>query len=198
MKRFWGHIRTYIFRGLLAIIPIVLSFFAVQFLYLVIDKRVMGWVDQLIGFSIPGLGILIVFVVLYLLGFIASNVIGKEIFGGIERLTSRIPVIKTTYQAGKQLALTLSATGKQEFKRVVLINYLMPGMWAIGFVTGTIVDNKNDEKLLKVFVPSPPNPATGFMVVVRESQVRDPGWTVEEALKTVISGGIIGASEIKA
>lgn len=198
MKRFWSHTKTYIFRGLLAIIPIALTVFAIQFLYFFIDKKVMSMVDQIIGFSIPGLGILLVLVVLYLLGFVASNVVGKEIFHLIERITKKIPIIKTTYQAGKQLALALSLPEQQVFKRVVLVDYLMPGIWTIGFVTGTIIDKKNhDQILLKVFVPTPPNPTSGTMVVVKESQTRDPGWTIEEALKAVISGGIIGPTEIR-
>ena len=84
------------------------------------------------------------------------------------------------------------------FKRAVLVEYLKPGMWTIGFVTGVVIDRKNsDEKLLKVFVPTPPSPTSGTMVVVRESQTRDPGWSIEEAMKTVISGGIIGPTDIK-
>jgi uncharacterized membrane protein len=198
MKQLFKHIRTYVFRGLLAVIPIALSVFAIQFLYVVIDRRVMRMISEFVGFSIPGLGILLVLAVLYVLGFVASNVLGKQIFGLIERLTKRIPLIRTTYQVGKQLANTLSLPERQVFKRVVLVDYLKPGIWTVGFVTGTIIDRKHhDNVLLKVFVPTPPNPTSGTMVVVRESETRDPGWTIEEAMKTVISGGIIGPTEIK-
>lgn len=111
---------------------------------------------------------------------------------------SRIPLINTTYQIGKQLSDTLALPEKHVFRKVVLVDYLKPGIWTIGFVTGTVIDRKNNnEKLLKVFVPTPPNPTSGTMVVVKESETRDPGWTVEEAMKAVISGGIIGPSEIK-
>jgi len=198
MKKLFRHIKTYIFRGLLAIIPLALTIFVIQFLYIAIDKRIMGMVDEIVGFRIPGLGIVLVLVVLYLLGFIASNVMGKKFFGLIERITDRIPLVKTTYHVGKQLSATLSLPERQVFKRAVLVEYLKPGMWTIGFVTGVIIDRENsDEKLLKVFVPTPPNPTSGTMVVVRESQTRDPGWSIEEAMKAVISGGIIGPTEIK-
>lgn len=71
-------------------------------------------------------------------------------------------------------------------------------MWTIGFVTGTIIDKDNkDETLLKVFVPTPPNPASGTVVVVKESQIRDPGWSIEQALKSAISAGVIGPTEIR-
>ena len=99
---------------------------------------------------------------------------------------------------GRQLSSTFSLPEKQVFRRAVLVEYLKPGIWTIGFVTGTIIDkSNNDELLLKVFIPTPPNPISGTMVVVKESQTRDPGWSIDEALKAVISGGVIGPAEIR-
>jgi len=86
---------------------------------------------------------------------------------------------------------------KQVFKKAVLVEYLKPGMWTLGFVTGTLMDKKQNERFLKVFVPTPPNPTSGTMVVVKESQIRDPGWSIEQALNTVLSAGIIGPEEIE-
>ena len=197
MKNFLTHIQTYIFRGLIAIIPLALSYLALQFFYLEIDKRVVGWLNRFIGFSIPGLGILLVLIFLCFLGFVASNVIGKKIFGLIEQITNRIPIIKTVYQVGKQVSLTLSLPEKKIFQRVVLVEFLKPGYWTLGFVTGTLIDRTTNEHLLKIFVPTAPNPTSGWFVLAKESQTRDSGWSVEEAMKTIISGGIIGAEEIK-
>ena len=146
----------------------------------------------------PGMGILLVLLTLYLLGLIASNFIGKKFFNLIKRLTSKIPIVKTTYQVGSQLSEMFSLPEKEVLKRAVLVTYLMPGMWTIGFVTGAIVDTKNNnEKFLKVYIPTPPIPTSGTLVLVREAQTRDPGWTIEQAMKAVISGGIIGPDEIK-
>jgi len=198
MKRVFRYLKMYIFRGLLAIIPLVLSIFVLRLLYVGIDQRVMGWLYDLIGFKIPGLGILLVAIVLFLVGWLASRMVGRQLFHWLERIMSRIPLINTTYQIGKQLSDTLSLPEKHVFRKVVLVDYLKPGIWTIGFVTGSVIDRKNNnEKLLKVFVPTPPNPTSGTMVVVKESETRDPGWTVEEAMKAVISGGIIGPTEIK-
>jgi uncharacterized membrane protein len=191
-----AHIRTYMLRGLIAVIPILISVLAVQFLYFMIDKRVTGLIEKVIGFSIPGLGILLVLVLLYLVGLIASNLAGKQIFGIIEKISDRIPLVRTTYQVGKQISQSLSHEDKQLFKKVVLVRYLNPTTWTIGFVTGSLEDGSSPVKLLKVFIPTPPNPTSGTMVIVREDEVRDPGWTVEEGLKTVISGGIIGPGTI--
>jgi uncharacterized membrane protein len=197
MKKTITHLKRYILRGVLAIIPLALSIFVIRLLYIGIDKRVTKLVDQWIGFSIPGLGILIVVLILYVIGLIASNLVGRQFFHWIEQLAKKIPIINTTYQVGKQLSDTLSLPEKQVFRKVVLVDYLKPGIWTVGFVTGIIIDRKNNnEKLFKVFVPTPPNPTSGTMVVVKESQTRDPGWTIEEAMQAVISGGIIGPNEI--
>jgi uncharacterized membrane protein len=198
MKTLLKHLKTYILRGLLAIIPLALTAFAVNLLYTVIDKRITGVVEKFIGFSFPGFGVILLLVTLYLLGLIVSNVIGRQFFRLVEGIAKRIPLVKTTYNVGRQLSSTLSLPEKQVFKRAVLVEYLKPGMWTIGFVTGTLIErSNNDEVLLKVFIPTPPNPISGTMIVVRESQTRDPGWTIEEALKAVISGGMISPAEIK-
>ena len=198
MKKLMNHIKKYIFRGLLAVVPLFLTYLAVKLLYTSIDQRAVNIVHYFFGFKFPGLGIILVLVSLYLLGLLASNIVGKQALGLVERITNYIPLIKTTYKVGKQLGATLSLPGKQVFKRALLVEYLKPGIWTIGFVTGEVIDTKNnDEKLLKVFVPTPPNPASGTMVVVRESETRDPGWTVEEAINAVISGGIIGPEELR-
>jgi len=196
MRSILRHIKTYIVRGVVASIPFVLTFFVLRFLYLGIDRRIMGLLEEAIGHRIPGLGIVFLLVVLYLLGLIASNIVGRKFFSLIERITNHIPLVKTTYQVGKQLSETISLSERQVFKRAVLVEYLKPGMWTIGFVTGTVIDRESGEDLLKVFIPMPPNPASGVMVIVRESQTRDPGWTIDQAIRSVISGGIIGPEEI--
>jgi len=198
MKGIFRHLRIYTFRGLLAIVPLALSFFSLKILYTVIDKRVTIMIEKYLGFTFPGLGVLLVFASLYLFGLIASNVVGRQLFGLVERIANGIPLVKTVYQVGRQLAISLSLPGTQVFKRAVLVEYLKPGIWTIGFVTGTIIDKTHDdETLLKVFVPTPPNPTSGTMVAVRESETRNPGWSIEEALKSVISAGVIGPTEIK-
>jgi uncharacterized membrane protein len=198
MKSILKHVRSYIFRGLLAVIPIALTAFAIKILYTTIDKRITVVIEEIIGFSFPGLGVIFFVATLYLLGVVLSNVLGRQIFGLLDRIANRIPLVKTTYNVGKQLSGSLSVPGKQVFKRAVLVEYLKPGIWTIGFVTGMIIDRENnDEVLLKVFVPTPPNPISGTMVIVKESQTRDPGWSIDEALKAVISGGVIGPAEIR-
>jgi uncharacterized membrane protein len=198
MPRFLAHLRRFIIRGALALIPIALPAAAVYLLYDFIDRRIVVLVERLFHFSFPGLGIVLLLLVLYLVGLVASNIFGRRILDGLEELIDRVPVFKAIYRLGKQLSGTLSQTGEQAlFRRPVLVPYAAPNQWQIGFVTGTMHVEGTDEELLRVFVPTPPNPATGLVYIVKASNVRDPGWTVEEAMQCLMSGGIVGPDSMK-
>lgn len=197
MKNFLNHFKLYVSRGLLALIPIGLTIFTIRIIYVFIDKRIMEAVDQYIGYRIPGLGLLLFIVVLYFVGMITSNVLGRRIISVFDRVMSKIPLAKTAYQVGKQISDTLALPEKQIFKKAVLVDYFQPDAWVIGFVTGEITDEKTGSTLLKIFIPTVPNPTSGFLVILKESQTKSPNWTVEEAMKMVISGGIIGPDRIK-
>ena len=196
MNKVFRHLRTFIFRGLLAVIPLVLVYFVVRFLYLTVDQRVAGLVEKRVGFAIPGLGVVIVLVILYLLGLAASNWAGKQFFNIIDRVSGRIPLVKTIYNLGKQLGKALGLPEKQAFRRVVMVEFFRPGLWSVGFVTGSVADKATGEKSLKVFIPTAPNPTAGFMVVVREEAVRPLDWTVQEAMNAILSGGVAGPDSI--
>ncbi|MEW5900361.1 MAG: DUF502 domain-containing protein [Acidobacteriota bacterium] len=197
MKDLFKHLRTHIFRGFLAVIPLGLSFLVIRFLYLTIDTRVTGLIDRVLGFRIPGLGILLVVMVLYLLGLAASHWAGRKAFGLVEKITTRIPLIKTIYTLGKQIAEAFSLPEKQAFKRVCLVEHFRPGAWSVGFVTATVVDRGSpDEKMVRVFIPTAPNPTSGFVIVVKQSQVRELDWGVPDAMNSIISGGIVGPNQI--
>jgi uncharacterized membrane protein len=192
MPRFFAHLRKFIIRGTLALIPIALPAAAVFLLYDFIDRRIVGLVEGLLRVSFPGMGIVLLLLVLYLVGHAASNIFGKRLLDWMANVIERIPGIGAIYKLGRQLSGSLSPDDKQVFRRPVLVPYAAPNQWQIGFVTGTLRAKSTGEQLLKVFVPTPPNPATGLVYIVAESNVREPGWTVEEALQTLMSGGIIG------
>jgi uncharacterized membrane protein len=196
MKGVFKHVRMFVFRGLLAIVPLALCYLVVRFLYLTIDRKVAGPIERIAGVPIPGLGILLVLLALYLLGLAASNWLGKRVFGVIERIMERIPVVKTIYHVGRQFGTALSLPEKQAFKRAVLVEHFKPGVRSIAFVTGEAVDAATGEKLYRLFIPTAPNPTTGFMVIVPQVRVQDLSWTVQEAMNAVISGGIIGPGTV--
>jgi len=196
MKKFFNHMKQYMFRGLLTLIPVGLTIFTIRIVYVFIDKRVTETIARYTGHHIPGLGLLLFIVVLYVTGLIASNMAGKKMISIIDRVSARIPIIKMTYLVGKQLSNTLSLPEKHIFKKAVLVDFFRPGAWVAGFITGEIRDAATGEVYVKVFIPTVPNPTSGFLAVMKESEVKDPHWTVEEAMKMTISGGIIGPEEI--
>lgn len=200
MKNFFAHARNYIFRGLLAIIPILLCTIALQLLYVLIDKKVVGFVNDFVAIRhIPGLGILLVLVALYLLGLILSNIVGHQFLRFIESISQRIPLIKTVYSVGKQLSQSLSAVDseKQAFKKAVLVKVNDSGLMVPAFVMNSLVNRQTNEEYLFVLAPTAPTPGSGFVLVVKASQTVDPGWTVEECLKAIVSVGIVSPKDIK-
>jgi uncharacterized membrane protein len=196
MDRFFRHLRTTVFRGLLAVIPLVLTYLVLRLLYVAVDQRVAHLIERRAGFNIPGLGVALVLLSLYLLGLAAGNWLGRRALWALERLMARIPLVKTVYSLGKQLGQAFARPEGKTFRQVVMVEFFRPGLWSIGFVTGEVRDKASGEKLLKVFVPTAPNPTAGFTLVVREAAVRPLSWTVQEGMNHVLSGGVIGPAEL--
>ena len=130
MKKIFKHLKTFIFRGLLALLPLGLCYIVLRFLYLAVDQRAARIIEKWIGFNLPGLGIILVLLILYLLGLAASNWAGRGFFGLIERISTRIPLIKTVYHLGKQLGAAMTLPEKRAFKRVVIVEHFRPGVWS--------------------------------------------------------------------
>lgn len=191
MKKIAKHLRAAAVRGLLALLPIALTYYVLRFLYLAVDQKAAPYIERWLGVSIPGLGLILVLVVLYLLGLFVGNWLGRKAFGLLEKLTKHIPLVKTIYKMGRQLGQAFQVPEQKGLKRVVLVEQFRPGIWSIGFVMGTQKDEASGECLLRLFVPTAPNPTTGFMIMVEESKVRDVDWSVPAAMNTVISGGIV-------
>ncbi|MBC8514426.1 DUF502 domain-containing protein [bacterium] len=189
MKRLGVHFKSYVLRGLLTLIPLALVGWVVKMTYVAIDRAVRSLGPELFD-RIPGLGLLALITVLYFVGLLASNLLGKSVMMLLDRLTERIPIVGTTWKVGKQLAKHLSPEERRAFERPVLVPYLGDDQWTVGFVSGEVQDNISGQKLLKCFIPIPPNPATGWVVFVEERKVRDPGWTIEEGMQAVLSLGI--------
>ena len=200
MKNIINHTRTYIFRGLLAIIPILLCSLAIYLLYNLIDKNIMVFLSRFVAIrQIPGLGVLLVLLCLYFIGLVVSNFLGHQFLKFLEGITQRIPLINTIYGVGKQLSQGLSAVDqdKQAFKKAVLVKLNDSGLMVPSFVMNSIKGGETNEEYLFVLVPTAPTPGSGFVTVVKASQTVDPGWTVEECLKAIVTVGIIAPPDTK-
>ncbi len=197
LKDLFRNIRRQIFRGFLALIPLYLSYLVIKFLYVNVDQKFAGLLENYLGFRVPGLGLALILLLLYFLGWLASNWVGRRLFGLVEKVMEKIPLIKTVYSLGKQLGLALALPEKQVFQQVAMIEQFRPGLWSIGFVTGRIKDRRTGESLVKLFIPTAPNVTTGFTVMAREKDLRFLDWTAEQAMQTILSGGIVGAAELE-
>lgn len=193
-------IRGYFIAGLLVVVPITITLYFAFFVVTSIDGWVAGLLpaqynpNNYLPFSIPGLGLIAVFMALVVIGFFAANFFGRFLIRISEYLLDRVPVVKTIYGAIKQIMETVLANQSEAFREAVLLEYPRKGCWSIGFLTGTTsgeVQAVTKEKMINVFVPTTPNPTSGFLLFVPEKDIYRLHMTVEEALKMVVSGGIV-------
>jgi uncharacterized membrane protein len=194
MKFIVNHLKGKFLAGLFVVIPIGITIFILKFLFNFTDGILSSYLDQLFSLTthqdlhIPGLGIITGAVVIYLAGLLATNILGKQLLRVGDELLSRIPLVKSIYSSSKQLTKVFRE-GKSSYRRAVFVEWPRAGVQAVGFVTAEV--ERNGERLVVVYVPTMPNPTSGFALFFREEDVADSGMTVEEALKFVVSGGAI-------
>ncbi len=201
-------VRKRILTGLLLILPVYVTFFVVKFIFGFVGgilspiiKKAFQWYGVSLPktsaeeFVITFLGIILTFILLYFIGIFAANFMGKVIISYFENLLTKTPVIRNIYSSVKQIIHSISLPGKQSFKRVVLIDFPREGMKSIGFVTGSTQYN-NEKRMINVFIPTTPNPTTGFLVFTSEDAVMDTNLTVEDAFKILFSGGVLTPADI--
>ena len=191
----WRHFLKKILTGIAAIIPLGVTIFVLKFVFIITDGILKPLINKYYPLEIPGMGFILVILILYFLGLFSANILGKKILVQFEKLLMKIPVVKSVYNVAKQIVESLSLPGKQAFQRVVLVNFLGTELKSLGFVTGSSLD-KNNEKWLHIFIPTTPNPTAGFIELVREDQVEDTKLSVEEGLKMILSGGVISPGKI--
>ena len=182
--------------GLLVVVPLWLTYFALKFFFRTLDSFFAPLLKRFFGMSIPGLGFILLVAFIYLVGMITANIIGKSILQFGESLLNRIPFVKNIYQAAKQLVQTVSFSRSMGFKRVVLVEYPRKGLWAVGFVTNSIELEKEKKRFDVVFIPTTPNPTSGFIEMIPEGEAVEINLTIEEGLKMVISGGLVSPKQI--
>lgn len=186
------HIRRTLIAGTLAALPLVITYIVVRWLFGVLDGLFAPLVERIVGFHIPGVGLLISLLLFYVFGMISANVIGRQVDAGLERLMSRLPVLRAVYSSAKQVIDTFSTGRSRQRQRVVLVEFPAKGHYMIGFVTRDIPAGPlHPEPTLAVFVPTVPNPTSGALLFLPQSSVVPTMMTTEEAFKVVLSGGVI-------
>ena len=192
-------LRKYLVAGLLIWVPVVVTFLLVRFVIDLIDKTLLflpaKWrPENLIGYEIPGLGLVLTFVLMLVTGMIVANLFGRRIVSLWESLLSRIPLVSTIYSSVKQVTSTLFSDSSQSFREVVLVEYPRKGTWMLAFVTGeapTQFQESIGKPATNLFVPTTPNPTSGFYVIVPLEDVIHLDIPVEVGLKMILSAGVI-------
>lgn len=189
MVKLKGTVRNTFVAGILALIPVALTYYFIRLFIRFFDNMVQPLLTPLVGFHIPGLGLLVSLFLIYLLGILATNIIGKSALSLFERWLSYIPVARTIYQTTKQVlnALTLSKSG---FEKVVYVEYPRRDCWTLAFVTSR-VQNPSGVTFVSLFLPTTPNPTSGWVLFVPEKDVIPAELSIEQGLKIIISGGAV-------
>ena len=196
--------RNRFFTGVIVAIPIAATFLAVSWVVSKIDANVFRIIpaslnpETYLGFAVPGLGLVISVILLFLLGIIASNFIGKSLIKSGENILARVPIVSPIYNSLKQIVQTVAAQKDRAFRDVCLIEYPKKDVWAIGFVTADLTGEPAKalgDDMVCVFVPTTPNPTSGFLLFVQKDTIQILNMTPEEGAKMIISGGMVSGSE---
>lgn len=191
--------KKYLVTGLLIWIPVVITLWVLHAIVTTVDSMVLAVVpawrpESWFGYRIPGLGLLLTLVVLILTGVAASNLIGQRLVRATDAALARIPVVKSIYSGVKQVSDTLFTPGGQAFRRALLVQYPRAGSWTVAFLTGQPAGEVADHlgrPHVSVYVPTTPNPTSGFFLLVPRDEVVELRMSVDEALKYVISMGVV-------
>lgn len=193
-------IRKYFISGLLVWLPIWVTLLVIKFLVDILSKSLLllptpYQPDVLLGFHVPGIGVIITLVVIFLTGLFAANFIGSRLLALGDAIMSRIPLVRSVYTGVKQVTQTLFTPGGQSFRKVLLVEYPCRGIWSIAFQTGEVTPDVESlvskEPMVSYFIPTTPNPTSGFLMMAPKSQVVELEMSVDQALKFVISLGVV-------
>jgi len=181
--------RNKIIAGIIALTPAVLTAYFIKLFVTFFDNIVSPVIDPLIGFHIPGLGLILAIIVIYLLGLFITNFLGRSLLSTFEKWLNYIPVVRSIYHTTKQVLNALSFS-KAGFEKVVFVEYPRKNVWTIGFLTGE-AHNHEGKHFYSIFLPTTPNPTSGWVLFVPENEVFASEMSIEQGLKAVISAGAV-------
>jgi uncharacterized membrane protein len=198
-RTFVGRLRRYLLTGLIIWIPLGVTLFIFQAFIGYMDRLVTlfphAWQPiELVGFNIPGLGVVLALLILLITGFLASNYLGRMLLTLGNELLEHIPLVRSVYSAAKQISDTMFANKGKSFRKVVMIRYPQKDTWSLAFQTSESlgeVNMKMPGHMVSVFVPTTPNPTSGFLLMVPQEDMIELEMSVDDALKMIISLGVI-------
>ena len=197
ISKIFRNISNTFFKGILISAPLIITFYIACVLIKFFDKKV----SPLFGtfpYEIPGFGLITVFIFFAIIGFITTGLLGRMFSTFFEKILSKMPVLRNIYSGLKQLFETILSQKSNSFREVVLIEYPREGIWAMGFLTGDTkgeVNRKTKNQMVNIFLPTTPNPTSGFLLFVPKKDIIRLSMTVEEGIKMIISAGMLTPSE---
>ena len=193
-----ARLRTYLITGILVTAPIAITISLIWLIIDLVDNLVKSVLPEtyysLLPFNFPGSGLILTLLALITIGFFAAGVLGKYLVKIGEDIVARMPIVRSVYGALKQIFETVLAQQSNAFRQVVLVEYPRRGIFALGFVTGVTegeVQTLTDDTVINIFLPTTPNPTSGFLLFIPKRDLVVLDMTVEEGIKMVISGGIV-------
>jgi uncharacterized membrane protein len=195
-RRLVTHLRGTLIAGLLLLVPVVISYLVLRLIFDTIDGVLEPAIRPVLGRSVPGAGIFLLVVLVYITGLIGANVLGRRLIHQGQQLLLRVPFISYVYSTSKQLIESFSGMAATGFRRVVLIEYPRRGTWTLGFLTGLTADEAG-RPLALVYIPTAPTPNSGWVAILPVEEVHDTDLSIPVAMRLVLSGGISAPAQIR-
>ena len=193
MNSITQNFRSKLFAGVATLLPLYLTFFVIKFLFVTLEEM-SDPILKRFNLDIPGLGIILTVLLIYILGFLVTNFLGRKIFNLGERIVKKVPIVNMIYTTLKQITDTFTKGSTDAFEGAVYIQYPRQGLWTMAFISGES-KTKDGVPYYHLFVPTTPNPTSGFFLMIPQADTVATGMSVEDGLKTIISGGLLAPEE---
>ena len=193
MNSITQNFRSKLFAGVATLLPLYLTFFVIKFLFVTLEEMSDPLLKRF-NLEIPGLGIILTVVLIYILGFLVTNFLGRKIFNLGDRIVKKVPIVNIIYTTLKQITDTFTKGSTDAFEGAVYIQYPRQGLWTMAFISGES-KTKDGVPYYHLFVPTTPNPTSGFFLMIPQADTVATGMSVEDGLKTIISGGLLAPDE---
>jgi len=191
LQRFKRKSKNYFLSGILVVVPVVITILVVRAIFTFLDELLLPYLMPQLGYWVPGIGIIITLFGIYFVGILVTNFVGRKFVSLGEKIVLNIPVAKSIYGSVKQIMETFSFKTEESGKKVVMVEYPKKDIWSIGLVNGEITHPDKNQMLFNVLILAAINPTSGFFILVPQEKVVHLNISVEEAMKWIVSGGIV-------
>ena len=186
------NLKKYFISGVLVVVPIILTYIVLKFLFETLDSVLQPLINKLLGYYIPGLGLFTTLLLIILAGILTRNFFGAKLYNIGDKILARVPIIRPIYSSAKQLLTAIAEPSVSSFKETALVEYPRKGIYALGFISKRLKleSDKSDDSYVAVFMPSTPTPISGMVILVPENEIILLKMTVEDGIKFLVSGGV--------